>query len=125
MKAYAVALFFLVFNLSLALMSDLQPFTLLAADPSPAIYFGYDQQLITDVSGYQNLSVSGLDTIDILGLIITLLNSIINATFGVPVLLLNIGAPPIMIALITVPIFYTYLAAVVQMTTGRIMPLFE
>ena len=125
MKAYAIALFLFIFNLALALISDLQLFTMLAVDPAPAIYFGYDQQLITDAAGYSNLSVTGLDTIDILGLIGTMIGAIMNATVGLPILLLNLGVPPIMNAIITLPTYYTYIAAVVQMATGRIMPLFE
>ncbi len=125
MKAYAIALFLVIFNLALALISDLQLFTMLATDPSPAIYFGYDQQMITDAADYGNLSVSGLDTIDIIGFLGTMLSAIINATIGLPLLLANMGVPPIMNAIVTVPTYYTYIAAVVQMATGRIMPLFE
>lgn len=125
MKAYAIALFLFIFNLALALITDLQIFTMLATDPAPAIYFGYDQQLITDAAAYGNLSVTGLETLDILGFIGTMLGAIVNATVGLPILLLNLGVPPIMGAIITLPTYYTYIAAVVQMATGRIMPLFE
>ena len=125
MKAYAIALFLFIFNLALALITDLQIFTMLATDPAPAIYFGYDQQLITDAAAYGNLSVTGLETLDILGFIGTMLGAIVNATVGLPILLTNLGVPPIMNAIITLPTYYTYIAAVVQMATGRIMPLFE
>jgi len=125
MKAYAIALFLFIFNLALALITDLQIFTMLATDPAPAIYFGYDQQLITDAAAYGNLSVTGLETLDILGFIGTMLGAIVNATVGLPILLTNLGVPPIMNANITLPTYYTYIAAVVQMATGRIMPLFE
>ena len=125
MKAYAIALFILIFNLSLSLISDIQIFTMLAADPAPPMYFSYDQQLISDASGYLNTSAIGLEVIDLLGLLGTLFSAIINATIGLPFLLLNLGVPPIMIAIIIIPTYYTYMAAVVQMATGRIMPLFE
>lgn len=125
MKAYAIALFLIIFNIALSLISDIQIFTMLAADPAPPIYFSYDQQLLSDASGYLNTSATGLEAIDILGLLGTLFSSLISATIGLPIMLTNLGVPPIMNAIITIPTYYTYMAAVVQMTTGRIMPLFE
>jgi|LSQX01.1.fsa_nt_gb hypothetical protein len=125
MKAYAIALFLIIFNIALSLISDIQIFTMLAADPAPPIYFSYDQQLLSDASGYLNTSAIGLEVIDILGLLGTLFSSLLNATIGLPIMLTNLGVPPIMNAIITIPTYYTYMAAVVQMTTGRIMPLFE
>ena len=125
MKAYAIALFLVIFNIALSLISDIQIFTMLAADPAPPIYFSYDQQLLSDASGSLNTSATGLEVIDILGLLGTLFSSLLNATIGLPIMLTNLGVPPIMNAIITIPTYYTYMAAVVQMTTGRIMPLFE
>ena len=125
MKAYAIALFLIIFNIALSLISDIQIFTMLAADPAPPIYFSYDQQLLSDASGYLNTSAIGLEVIDILGLLGTLFSSLLNATIGLPIMLTNLGVPPFMNAIITIPTYYTYMAAVVQMTTGRIMPLFE
>lgn len=125
MKAYAIALFLIIFNIALSLISDIQIFTMLAADPAPPIYFSYDQQLLSDAPGYLNTSATGLEVIDILGLLGTLFSSLLNATIGLPIMLTNLGVPPIMNAIITIPTYYTYMAAVVQMTTGRIMPLFE
>ena len=127
MKAYAVALFLLIFNISLALLTDLQVFTMMAGDAvqNTTILLPYDQALINDAEGYINYQPTGLETLDMIAMIATMFTAIFNATVGLPFLLSSLSVPAVIIPLICLPVYYAYLAAVVQIVTGRTFPFFE
>lgn len=123
MKAYTICLWFLVFNLALALVNEIQPFTIMSGGEVVSIY--YDTQIIDQASGLSNQTIAGLGDINFLSLFATLGTAIFNATIGLPFMLSSLGVPEILIPLLTVPAWYCYFAAIVQLATGRILPLFE
>lgn len=98
---------------------------MLSADPLTPIVFGYDAASISSASEFLNITVAGLDVVDILGVILTLVQAILNSTFLMPFFLAEFGVPSWFIPVIVLPMAYTYLAAIVQLTTGRILPFFE
>lgn len=123
MKAYTVCLWFLVFNLALALVVELQPFTIMSGGEAVTLY--YDSDVVTNAESLSNQTIGGLGDINFLGLFGTIVNAIFNATIGLPFMLSSLGVPGILIPLITVPAWYVYFAAILQLATGRILPLFE
>lgn len=126
MKAYAVALFLLIFNIVLSILSDLQIFTMLAPQAANAtILLPYDQGIIDQASSYINYQPTGLETLDMIRMLGIMFTAIFNATVGLPFLLSSLGIPAIIIPLIVLPVYYAYLAAVVQIVTGRTFPFFE
>lgn len=123
MKAYTIALWFLVFNLALALVNELQPFTIMSGGPAVSLY--YDTGIIDNAAGLNNQTITGLGDINFLYLFQSLGSAIFNATVGLPFMLSSLGVPAILIPILTVPAWYVYFAAIVQLATGRILPLFE
>lgn len=125
MKAYSVAMYLFILNISFSLLANMQIFTMLSGGTADPIIFGYDQSIIDGAASYANTSVSGLDTIDMIGMIGSFFQAILNATFLLPFFLSEIGVPAFLNILIVAPVWYTYFAAIFQIATGRIMPLFE
>lgn len=123
MKAYTICLWFLIFNMALSLVNELQPFTIMSGGEAVSIY--YDSAIIGAAEGLSNQSIDGLGNIHFLSLFLTLITIIFHATVGIPFMLSNLGVPMILIPLITIPAWYCYFAAIVQLATGRILPLFE
>ena len=74
---------------------------------------------------YSNITVTGLDTIDMVGMLLSFISAVLNATVLLPFFLAELGVPQFLNILIVAPVWYCYLAALVQLTTGRILPLFE
>lgn len=122
MKAYTICLWFLVFNLALALINELQPFTIMSGGETVALYY---DTAVTDMSSMQADKIDGLGDINFLGLFGTLVTAIFNATVGLPFMLSSLGVPAILIPILTIPAWYCYFAAILQLATGRILPLFE
>lgn len=123
MKAYSVSLYLICFNLALSVLVHLQVFTW-GTDAAPVV-FGYDAAMIQDIMGFLDISIAGLDVIDLVAGLATFVQAILNATFLLPFFLAQFGIPAWAIPLVVVPCAYTYLAAIVQLLTGRILPLFE
>ena len=69
MKAYSVAMYLFILNISFSLLANMQIFTMLSGGTADPIIFGYDQSIIDGAASYANTSVSGLDTIDMIGMI--------------------------------------------------------
>lgn len=124
MKAYSVSLFLICFNLALSVLVEIQVFTWMVEGAAPVV-FGYDAAIIDEVMGYLDLTIGGLDVIDLVAGLATFVQAILNATFLLPFFLSQFGVPAWAIPLVVVPCAYTYLAAIVQLLTGRILPLFE
>ena len=125
MKAYTISLYLFILNIVFSLMVSLQIFGMMSPDPGTPILFGFDQSIIDSASAYQNISITGLEVLDTIGFILMFFQAILNATLLLPVFLGNLGCPAFLQILITTPVWYTYMAAIRQMATGRIMPLFE
>lgn len=123
MKAYSVSLFLICFNLALSVLVNLQVFTM-GTDAAPVV-FGYDAAIIEETMGFLDITIAGLDVIDLVTGLATFIQAILNATFLLPYFLQQFGIPAWAIPLVVVPTAYTYLAAIVQLLTGRILPLFE
>lgn len=123
MKAYSICLYFFVFNLSLSLLNTLQPFTALSGGSE--FIFMVDNTTIETAEGFADMTIRGLTDIDFLGMLLSLGQIFLNATLLLPVMLSNLYVPTVLIPLLTLPAWYAYLAAIVQLTTGRILPLFE
>lgn len=123
MKAYTICMWFLVFNLALALVNEIQPFTIMSGGEAVSIY--YDSQIIDQASGLSDQTIAGLGDINFLSLFLTLITAIFNATVGLPFMLTSLGVPVILVPILTVPAWYCYFAAILQLATGRILPLFE
>lgn len=123
MKAYSVSLFLICLNLALSVLVNLQVFTM-GTDAAPVV-FGYDAAIIEETMGFLDITIAGLDVIDLVTGLATFIQAILNATFLLPFFLQQFGIPAWAIPLVVVPCAYTYLAAIVQLLTGRILPLFE
>lgn len=123
MKAYQICLYFLIFNLSLSLLNSLQPFILM--NGGSEFFFWVDSSTIGAAGGFEDTTITGLTDIDFLGVLLSLVQVFLNATILLPVMLSNLYVPVILIPLVTIPAWYAYFAAIVQLTTGRILPLFE
>lgn len=123
MKAYQICLYFLLFNLTLSMLNSLQPFVLMSGGSE--FIFWVDDTTINTAEGFGDRTISSLTDIDFLGIMLSLVQVFLKATILLPVLLSNLYVPAILIPLLTIPAWYTYLAAIVQLTTGRILPLFE
>lgn len=123
MKAYSVSLYLICFNLALSVLVNLQVFTM-GTDAAPVV-FGYDAAIIEETMGFLDITIAGLDVIDLVTGLATFIQAILNATFLLPYFLQQFGIPAWAIPLVVVPTAYTYLAAIVQLLTGRILPLFE
>ena len=98
---------------------------MMAPVPGDPILLGYDQGVIDTAQSYSNSTVSGLDTIDMVGMLLSFVSAVLNATFLLPFFLSELGVPTFLHVFIVAPVWYCYLAAIVQLTTGRILPLFE
>lgn len=125
MKAYSISLFLFILNIAFSLIVNLQIFTMMAPVPGDPILLGYDQGVIDTAQSYSNSTVSGLDTIDMVGMLLSFVSAVLNATFLLPFFLSELGVPTFLHVFIVAPVWYCYLAAIVQLTTGRILPLFE
>lgn len=84
-----------------------------------------DNTTIETAEGFADMTIRGLTDIDFLGMLLSLGQIFLNATLLLPVMLSNLYVPTVLIPLLTLPAWYAYLAAIVQLTTGRILPLFE
>lgn len=124
MQAYKMSLYLFILNLVFGALINLQIFTMLSGTTNP-ILIGYDQTIIDTANNWQNTSISGLDTLDMIGFLGMFFQAILNATLLLPFFLMELQIPSWLALLITAPVWYTYLAAIIQMATGRIMPLFE
>lgn len=124
MQAYKMSLYLFILNLVFGALINLQIFTMLSGTTDP-ILIGYDQTIIDAANNWQNTSISGLDTLDMIGFLGMFFQAILNATLLLPFFLMELQIPSWLALLITAPVWYTYLAAIIQMATGRIMPLFE
>jgi len=124
MQAYKMSLYLFILNLVFGALINLQIFTMLSGTTDP-ILIGYDQTIIDTANNWQNTSISGLDTLDMIGFLGMFFQAILNATLLLPFFLMELQIPSWLALLITAPVWYTYLAAIIQMATGRIMPLFE
>lgn len=124
MQAYKMSLYLFILNLVFGALINLQIFTMLSGTTDP-ILIGYDQAIIDTANNWQNTSISGLDTLDMIGFLGMFFQAILNATLLLPFFLMELQIPSWLALLITAPVWYTYLAAIIQMATGRIMPLFE
>ena len=124
MQAYKMSLYLFILNLAFGSLINLQIFTMLSGTTDP-ILIGYDQSIIDTANNWQNTSISGLDTLDMIGFLGMFFQAILNATLLLPFFLMELQLPSWLALLITAPVWYTYLAAIIQMATGRIMPLFE
>lgn len=125
MKAYTLTLYLICLNLALSALAHLQVFTMGSADPIAPIIFGFDAGIIQDALGFLDITIAGLDVIDILAAIVAFINAVLSAAFMIPFFCAQFGVPDFFVAVIWVPFAYTYLAAIVQLATGRILPLFE
>lgn len=125
MKAYTLTLFLICLNLSLSSLNQLQVFTMMSPDPIAPIIFGFDSGLIQDALGFLDLSIMGLDVVDILAALASFANAVLSAAFMIPFFAAQFGVPDFFVAVIWVPFAYTYLAAIVQLVTGRVLPFFE
>lgn len=105
------------------MLNSLQPFVLMNGGSD--FIFWVDEATITGAESFADTTITGLTDLDFLGMMLTLLQVFLNATILLPVMLSNLYVPAIVIPLIVVPAWYTYLAAGVQLATGRILPLFE
>lgn len=123
MKAYTVCLWLLVFNLSLSIINIIQPFS--AMSGAPEYIFPIDSSLISGAEGDLDFKIDGLDDINFLSWLAIFFTAICNATVGIPFMLSGLGVPSILIPLLSVPAYYVYLAAGVQLVTGRTLPFFE
>ena len=123
MKAYTVCLWLVVFNLTLSVINLIQPFS--AMSGAPAYIFPVNSDLIMGADGYLDLTIDGLDDINFLAWLAMFFTAIFNATVGIPIMLSGLGVPSILIPLLSVPAYYVYLAAGVQLVTGRTLPFFE
>lgn len=124
MQAYKMSLYLFILNLVFGALINLQIFTMLSGTTDP-ILIGYDQTIIDTANNWQNTSISGLDTLDMIGFLGMFFQAILYATLLLPFFLMELQIPSWLALLITAPVWYTYLAAIIQMATGRIMPLFE
>lgn len=123
MKAYQVCLYFLIFNLTLSMLNSLQPFILM--NGGSEFIFWVDDNTIFEAETFSDTTIKGLTDLDFIGLMLSLGQVFLNATILLPVMLANLYVPAIVIPLIVVPAWYAYLAAIIQLATGRILPLFE
>ena len=92
---------------------------------APAYIFPVNSDLIMGADGYLDLTIDGLDDINFLAWLAMFFTAIFNATVGIPIMLSGLGVPSILIPLLSVPAYYVYLAAGVQLVTGRTLPFFE
>lgn len=123
MKAYTACLWLVVFNLALSVINLIQPFS--AMSGTPAYIFPVDSTLIMGADGYLDLTIDGLDDINFLAWIAMFFTALFNATVGIPVMLSGLGVPAVLIPLLATPAYYVYLAAGLQLATGRTLPFFE
>ena len=107
MKAYSVSLFLICFNLALSVLVNLQVFTM-GTDAAPVV-FGYDAAIIEETMGFLDITIAGLDVIDLVTGLATFIQAILNATFLLPYFLQQFGIPAWAIPLVVVPTAYTYL----------------
>lgn len=87
--------------------------------------FWVDGATMDTANGFSDTTITGLTDLDFLGMMLSMVQVFLNATILLPVMLSNLYVPTIVIPLIVVPAWYAYLAAIVQLATGRILPLFE
>lgn len=125
MKAYTLTLYLICLNLAFSVLANLQVFTMGSANPVAPVVFGFDAGIIEDALGFLDITIAGLDVIDILAAIAAFVNAVLSAAFMIPFFCAQFGVPDYFIPVIWVPFAYTYLAAIVQLITGRILPLFE
>lgn len=125
MKAYSISLYLFILNIAFSLIVNLQIFTMMGGGTTDPILIGYDQNMIAAAEQYSNITVTGLDTIDMVGMLLNFISAVLNATVLLPFFLAELGVPQFLNILIVAPVWYCYLAALVQLTTGRILPLFE
>ncbi len=125
MQAYKMSLYLFILNLVFGALINLQIFTMMSGTPTDPILIGYDQSIIDTANTWQNTTISGLDALDMIGFLGMFFQAILNATLLLPFFLMELRIPAWLALLITAPVWYTYLAAIIQMATGRIMPLFE
>ena len=92
---------------------------------APEYIFPVDSSLFLGADGYLDLSIDGLDDINFLSWMAIFFSAICNATIALPFMLANLGVPNILIPLLVVPAYYTYLAAGFQLVTGRTLPFFS
>lgn len=105
------------------MLNSLQPFILM--NGGAEFFFWVDSSTIGAASGFEDTTITGLTDIDFLGVLLSLVQVFLNATILLPVMLSNLYVPSLLIPLVTIPAWYAYFAAIVQLTTGRILPLFE
>ena len=84
MKAYTLTLFLICLNLSLSSLNQLQVFTMMSPDPIAPIVFGFDPGLIQDALGFLDISIMGLDVVDILAALASFVNAVLSAAFMIP-----------------------------------------
>lgn len=101
----------------------MQPFS--AMSGAPEFIFPVDTSVILNGEGYLDLAIDGLDDINFLAWLAMFFTAIYNATIGLGPMLSGLGVPSILIPILVVPAYYTYLAAGVQLATGRTLPFFE
>lgn len=123
MKAYTICLWFFIFNCALALVGEIQPFTIMSGGEAVSIYT--DPDILASTSTFTNQTIEGLGDIQFLGLLLTMAHVLFNSTVGIPLMLASLGVPMILIPILTLPAWYCYFAAILQLATGRILPLFE
>ena len=123
MKAYTACLWLVVFNLTLSVINLIQPFS--AMSGAPAYIFPVNSDLIMGADGYLDLTIDGLDDINFLAWLAMFFTAIFNATVGIPIMLSGLGVPSVLVPLLAVPAYYVYLAAALQLVTGRTLPFFE
>lgn len=137
MKAYTIAMFLFLMNLTFAMFSGssflggaypgavtvpegVYNYTL---DPtnttnaSPAL--GYDEGVLSYADQFQDYQPTDIDTGGVLGAILMVISAIANSTALLPFFLNNLGMPPEFNALLTGGCWFCYGYGILQFVTNR------
>lgn len=135
MKAYTIAMFLFLMNLSFAMFSGtgilgsayadsvavsegVYNYTLNATNASPAL--GYDEEMIGYADQFQDYEPTDLESAGgLLGAIIMVITAIANSTALLPFFLNNLGMPDLFNAILTGGCWFCYGYGILQFVTNR------
>ena len=133
-KGYQIAMFLFILNLSVALMSEMALFGSAYPDlrmssnfsgnwtytydaENNQYFLAYDNGL-TQTVNYTDFQMTGLDETSILDVLVMFGRALYNSTLYLPFFLQSLGIPTALSALLTLPCWFAYGAAVLQIVRG-------
>jgi hypothetical protein len=133
-KFYQVALFLLLINSSVMMFVEINPFGAAVSNQSwtyndtgtaftweyenGTYVQAYDQELLDQINDSKNYSPQGLDEFGLLDAIWLFLRAVFNSTVFLPWYLQGLGFHPVIITFVTIPVWFVYIAGIVQFVRG-------